>query len=130
VTVADRIVARARALIGVRFRPQGRSAEAGLDCVGLVAAALGKKGAPRDYRLRGGSAAKAEGALAAAELARADAMAAGDVLLLRAGLEQLHLGIWTGGGLVHADAGLGRVVERPGAPPWPIIGIWRQTSEG
>ena len=29
------------------------------------------------------------------------------------------------GGFVHADAQLRRVVERPGEPPWPVIGIWR-----
>jgi hypothetical protein len=44
---------------------------------------------------------------------------------MRPAAEQLHLGIWTGGGIVHADARLGRVVERPGMPPWPVIGAWR-----
>ena len=49
----------------------------------------------------------------------------GDVLLMAAGPGQLHLGIWTRDGFVHADAGLRRVVERPGMPPWPLIGVWR-----
>ena len=31
---------RARALVGTRFRPQGRS-ELGLDCIGLVVATFG-----------------------------------------------------------------------------------------
>jgi hypothetical protein len=50
---------------------------------------------------------------------------AGDVALVRSGPGQLHLVILTGGGFVHADAMLRRVVERPGAVPWPVIGCWR-----
>jgi hypothetical protein len=49
----------------------------------------------------------------------------GDILLLNAGPAQLHLGIWTGAGLIHADAALRRVVETPGLPRWPILSIWR-----
>jgi lipoprotein Spr len=121
---ADEVVAAARALVGVRFRPQGRTRDTGLDCVGLVAAALELQ-APRDYALRGGTAARIAVALAAAGLKRADAMRAGDVLVVAAGPAQLHLGIFTGAGLIHGDAGLRRVVERPGPLPWPIIHIWR-----
>jgi cell wall-associated NlpC family hydrolase len=121
---AEAIIARARALIGVRFRPQGRKPAAGLDCVGLVAAALGAP-APADYRPHGATAARIAAELRKAGLAPADAMTAGDVVAMRTGPRQVHLGIWTGAGLIHADAGLRRVVERPGAPAWPIIGIWR-----
>jgi len=124
---ADLVVARARALTGVRFRPQGRSAETGLDCVGLVAAALGAGGVPADYALRGGSAAKLGDGLRAAGLRPAGIARAGDVLVLAAGPAQLHLGIFTGAGLIHADAGLRRIVERPGEAPWPVLGIWRAT---
>ncbi len=125
---AERIVARARSLIGARFRPQGRRRDTGLDCVGVVAIALGVAAAPAGYRLRGGSTGRVEAGLRAAGLGpvAAPAMAAGDVLLLAAGARQLHLGIWTGAGLVHADAALRRVVERPGPPPWPVLGIWRR----
>jgi hypothetical protein len=52
-------------------------------------------------------------------------MAAGDVLVLAPRRDQIHLGVFTGIGLVHADAGLRRVVERPLPLPWPILGIWR-----
>jgi cell wall-associated NlpC family hydrolase len=121
---ADEIVEAARAFVGVRFRPQGRSRESGLDCVGLVAAALELR-APRDYPLHGGSPTRIAKELAAAGLRRAGAMRAGDVLVLAAGPAQLHLGIFTGTGLVHSDAGLRRVVERPAPLPWPIIHIWR-----
>jgi len=119
------IVARARALIGVRFRAQGRSAVAGLDCVGLVAEAIGARGVPRDYALRGSSPARLAAALDAAGLHRARVMRAGDVLAMNAGAGQLHLGLWSGTGLIHGDAALRRVVERPGPPPWPVTGIWR-----
>jgi lipoprotein Spr len=121
----EQIVARARALIGCRFRPQGRSARDGLDCIGLVALAIGVRDVPGDYTLRGGSGRRLERALAAAGLRPTQATALGDVALLRPGPGQLHLGITTGTGLVHADAALRRVVERPWPVPWPILGCWR-----
>lgn len=122
---AARIVGRARDLIGVRFRPQGRDPAAGLDCIGLVAAATEVVDPPTGYGLRGGSAEMLAAGLRAAGFRSARAMHAGDVVAIRTGPEQLHLGIFTGEGLIHADAGLRRVVERPGAVPWPVIGIWR-----
>ena len=113
--------------VGTRFRLHGRGAE-GLDCVGLVALALqagGHRGAvPTGYALRGGDVAMLDRMLVrvvgAAEL--------GDVLLMAVGPGQFHLGIRTAGGFVHADAGLRRVVERPGMPPWPLIGVWRMET--
>lgn len=120
----DDVAARARALIGTRFRPQGRGRE-GIDCIGLAAAALGLAEARRDYALRGGDLVALEAELSAAGLRPVEERLAGDVIVLRSGPGQLHLGVWTGEGMVHADAGLRRVVERPGAPPWPVVGIWR-----
>ncbi|MBX3562452.1 MAG: peptidoglycan endopeptidase [Sphingomonas sp.] len=122
---AARIVARARGLIGVRFRAQGRDPAAGLDCIGLVAAAAGIADPPSGYALRGGSAEVLAKGLRAAGFRPVRAMEAGDVLTLRTGPEQLHLGIWTGDGLIHADAGLRRIVERPGELLWPVLGVWR-----
>jgi len=122
---AERVVARARALIGVRFRPQGRSAASGLDCIGVVAAAIDAPDPPRDYALRGGSAARLEAGLAAVGLRRVGEGRPGDVLVFAPGPGQLHVGISTSTGLVHGDAGLRRVVERPGPPPWPASSIWR-----
>ena len=119
------IVARARALIGVRFRPQGRSREAGLDCIGLVAAALATP-APDDYRLSGGSVARVAAGLHAAGMRPVEGSRPGDVLVLASGPGQLHLGVWTGEGLVHADARLQRVVERPGRPAWRVLSSWRR----
>ncbi len=121
----DEIVARARALIGIRFRPQGRSAAEGLDCIGLAAAAIDARNVPRDYAMRGNSSRRLADELRGAGLSTVDIMAPGDVLILSPGPAQLHLGIFTGTGLVHGDAGLRRVVERPLPLPWPVLGIWR-----
>lgn len=118
-------MARARALIGTRFRPQGRTVADGLDCVGLVALTVGARNVPRDYSLRGGSAALLAAELKSAGLSPVREMAAGDILVLTPGPGQLHLGLFTGTGLVHADAGLRRVVERPLPLPWSVLGIWR-----
>jgi murein DD-endopeptidase / murein LD-carboxypeptidase len=122
---AEAVVARARALIGVRFRPQGRSPETGLDCIGLVAAALGVSGVPRDYALRGSSPEHLAAGLIAAGLRPAAPALPGDVLAMAAGPGQLHLGILSDDGLIHGDASLRRIVERPGLVPWPILGAWR-----
>jgi lipoprotein Spr len=126
---AERIVARARALIGVRFRPQGRSAATGLDCIGLAAAALGVPAVPRDYPPHGGGITRLNGALAAAGLREVSEARAGDLLVAAPATARLHLAIATGTGLVHADAGLRRVAERPGPPPWPVLGIWRTKED-
>jgi cell wall-associated NlpC family hydrolase len=121
----EAIAARARSLVGVRFRAQGREADQGLDCVGLVAAALEQADVRRDYALRGGSERVLADELARASLRRVSEAQAGDLMVMQAGPGQIHLGIWTGAGLVHADAGLRRVVERPGAVPWPVLAVWR-----
>jgi len=118
------IVARARALTGTRFRPQGRSAD-GLDCIGLAAAALGVGLVPGDYTLRSGSRRRLEAGLRAAGLQPVETAEAGDLLLLAAGAGQLHLAVFTGTGIVHADAGLRRIVERPGPVRWPLLSAWR-----
>lgn len=124
-TRAEALLARARALVGTPFRPQGRSAALGLDCIGLVAVAAEAERVRCDYRLRGGDPAELEEGLRAAGFRAAGSPRAADVLVMRAGPQQLHLGIWTGAGLIHADAGLRRVVERPGPPLWPVLGAWR-----
>lgn len=119
----------ARACIGVRFGPQGRDPDFGLDCVGLAAVALKAGGfaglVPAGYAMRSGDAARVAAAVDAAGLVRVADAGAGDLLLFASGPGQLHLAIGTGEGIVHADAGLGRVVERPGVVDWPVIGIWR-----
>jgi hypothetical protein len=125
------IVAAARAAVGCRFRLQGRDPALGLDCVGLVAVALGGRGeVPADYALRSGDAERAEDGLRAAGLCRVNQAEAGDVLLLRAGPGQLHLAIRSEAGIIHAEAALRRVVERPGAVPFALVSAWRLAGRG
>lgn len=117
-------VRRARAAVGTPFRLHGRDAR-GLDCVGLVALAWGLS-VPTGYRMRTGDPAVVARGAAALGLVEATTALAGDVVLFASGPGQLHLGIDSGAGLIHADAGLRRVVERPGVAPWPILARWRR----
>lgn len=79
---------------------------------------------PRDYRLRGGSLERLSSELER-YFDRVAIEAPGDVVLFQVAADQLHLGILTDLGLVHADASLRKVVERPGAAPWPGIAAFR-----
>ncbi|QPQ56256.1 peptidoglycan endopeptidase [Allosphingosinicella flava] len=128
--MGDKVAARARRLVGVRFRPQGRSVETGLDCIGLAALAVRAKDVRRDYALRGGTAEELFAGFRAANMRPVKASIPGDVLVLRPGVAQLHLAIVTNGGFVHADAGARRVVETPGRPDWPVIAVWRKRARG
>ena len=125
--MAEDFVARARALVGCRFRPQGRSPELGLDCVGLALCTYGMKDVfRRDYRLRGDHAAELRAGLQSGfrRIGRARARA-GDLLLWRISTDQLHLVVLTEAGYVHADAGIGRIVEVPGSAPWKLVASYQ-----
>ena len=127
------IAARARGLVGRRFRPQGRDPALGLDCVGVAAAAAGvaAERIPADYALRGEHLARIEHALCdlGCRPVPRDAAEAGDVIVCEVGPAQFHLLLCTGGAFVHADAGLRKVVERPLPCPWPVAGVWRLSGE-
>jgi cell wall-associated NlpC family hydrolase len=123
-------VARARALVGTRFRAQGRGPE-GLDCVGVVLGvfAIPAQGLRTDYALRGDNLDELRGELRRQfrQISKSQ-LRPGDVMLLQAGEGQPHLGIRTAEGFVHAHAGIRRVVETPGLPELPLIGIYRKRS--
>jgi lipoprotein Spr len=128
------IVARARSVIGTRFRPQGRTPERGLDCLGVVmfAADIERDRVPDDYRLDGGDPEALRAGFGACGFSPLgmDQAEAGDVLLVRSAPAQIHAVVLTPDGFVHAHAGLRRVVETPGPIPWPVMCAWRHDARG
>lgn len=124
---AERLQAAARSLVGVRFRPQGRSPH-GCDCLGLglqVAWAAGIRIDVRPLPMRGlgitdGVALLRELGCSPVTLART-----GDLLLGAPATLQLHLACRVEGGIVEAHAGLRRVVLRPLSPGERWHSAWR-----
>ncbi len=118
-------------LVGCRFRLHGRDPATGLDCIGLVHAALTAAGCapvpPRGYGLRniaidGWLPMAAQSGLVAAH----GPVCAGDILLLALGYAQHHLVIALDAeNVVHAHAGLRRVVRQPRDPAGRIEAAWR-----
>ncbi len=122
------IIAAARACVGTRFRAQGRLPGVGLDCVGVALVAAQAAGAGAfdlpAYALSGDNEARLD-----AELARRCTEVAvaqpGDLLVVAPATGRRHLAVVTDAGLVHAHAGLARVVEAPADPAWVTIAAWR-----
>jgi hypothetical protein len=123
----------AQDLVGVPWRLHGRDPQHGLDCIGLLAAALGHAGPPvllpTGYPLR---LARLDGWLPdPASLGftpAAGPVRPGDVLLIQPGPAQFHLAIAAPqppGGWLHAHAGVRRVVHTPDLPPGSRCGHWR-----
>ncbi|MGI9376444.1 MAG: C40 family peptidase [Tsuneonella suprasediminis] len=127
---AARIAQAAERLVGVPFRLHGRDPASGLDCVGVVGAALsaarGPVELPIGYALRNTSSGDYRAWAARAGLIPASGpVEPGDILLVRPGPAQLHLLVAVcGDRFVHAHVGLRRVVATPGAPQWPVAGCW------
>jgi cell wall-associated NlpC family hydrolase len=123
--VEDRI-SFARSLLGTQFRLHGRDPASGLDCVGLIALVHNRLAfAPTGYALRNSCGDQWQALLDAAFTRRwSNVPQPGDVIVTAPAPNQQHLGIWTGASLIHAHAGLRKVVETPGAVDAPIIGIW------
>lgn len=121
-------VERARALVGTRFRPQGRS-QTELDCVGVILSTfqIARDAVRTDYRLRGDHQLEIKQRLKEHfRVVSTSQMRPGDVMLLEVAKEQLHLAVRTDLGFVHAHARIGRVVETPGLPDWPLLGVYRK----
>lgn len=117
--------------IGCPFRLHGRDPQRGLDCVGLVSVCLEAIGEhinlPDDYSLRNLSADRLIAGVVKHRLSATTLpYAPGDIVLLRVSSVQFHLGIIAhAGALIHAHAGLGRVVATPPPLPWPAEQGWR-----
>lgn len=123
--------AAALELIGARYRLHGRNPAEGLDCVGVVAAALRRSGraavAPHGYTMRQADCSALERFAGPNGFIKVERD--GDLVLVMANPVQPHLLIRVPGGFVHAHAGLGRVVFLPGETPWPITCEWRLRTD-
>lgn len=126
--IADAFAAAAEALLGAPFRLGGRDPATGIDCVGLVACALGPGvTAPRGYGLRNSDIARHLSLVARAGFApAAGAISRGDLILAVPGPAQHHLLIALAPDrFIHAHAGLRRTVLHAGPLPWREQGRWR-----
>lgn len=121
----------AEALVGTPFRFRGHDPHTGLDCIGLVAASLAAIGREPpmlpEYAMRNIDITRLLPLLPQAGFAETDAPAEpGDLLLLRPSSAQYHLTIAGRDALlIHAHAGLGRVVASPVTPLWAEQARWR-----
>ena len=125
---SDAIVAAVRATIGTRFRPQGRRAGVGLDCVGvaLIAAEAADCAATSPpYALGGDHDGRLDAAVAALGCSKVAVADPGDLIVVAPAVGRRHLAVKTDQGVVHAHAGLRRVVEGPLDPAWIVVAIWR-----
>lgn len=133
-TREQQLAEAASGCLGIPFRLHGRDPRIGLDCVGLVAVSLVAVGAqpsiPTGYALRNRS---IDPWLICADhcsLAPASGTPqAGDILLFHTGPCQQHLAIaWNASTIIHAHAGLRRVVRQPLDRSFRIQAHWRLTS--
>lgn len=121
----------ARQFIGVPFRLHGRDPAFGLDCIGLVGAALAAIGRtpvlPATYALRNSDVTRLLEFAAVNGLQECSPpIRSGDVILVEPGPSQHHVLIAEhSGSFIHAHAGLRRVVRMPGPLDWAICRHWR-----
>ncbi|WP_086606683.1 NlpC/P60 family protein [Erythrobacter donghaensis] len=127
----EALAAAGLALVGSPFRLHGRDPATGLDCVGLVHAGLLAVGVqpvtPRGYGLRNLGVGQWLGLAQNSGLVPfTGPHAAGDVLLIALAHCQHHLVIVAGeGDVIHAHAGLRKVVRQPFDPAWQVCAHWR-----
>lgn len=130
----DRLASTALGLVGTRFRLHGRDPAIGLDCVGLLEAAMRRIGRPcrlpNGYTLRHRHEPDFERiALAAGFAPSGPEAVAGDVTIFRSAPAQCHLAIVCGENrIVHAHAGLRCVVEGPVPENWTRLARFRLTE--
>lgn len=126
----QRALAAARAGVGTRFRAQGRSVGLGLDCVGVALLAAAGAGVPLGpvpaYALGGLHDALLAQTLVALGCRRVRRRAArpGDLAEYALAPGHRHLAVISEVGIIHAHAGLGRVVEGPVPDGWQQVAVW------
>ena len=126
-----RLAHEAEALLGTRFRLHGRDPATGLDCIGLLVAAMARGGqaiaVPTGYPLRLRELGQWLPDPAACGFAPArEPFRAGDVVMLQPGPAQFHLALADRAlGWIHAHAGLRRVVREGALPAGIITAHWR-----
>lgn len=130
----DVLAAEAEKLVGRRYRLHGRDPRSGIDCIGLLGAAMAGAGRcivlPTGYPLRLNTLHRWLPDPKSLGFAATDGpFEAGDVVLTSPGPGQVHLAI-TGPRLtwIHADAGLRRVVCESGYRLGTLLHHWRLGS--
>lgn len=124
----------AEALVGTPFRLHGRDPVIGLDCVGLLSAALAAIGRPaafpNGYALRNTSVDRfLPDPAAIGFIIASGQIEPGDVLLVQSGPALFHLLVAARhAGFVHAHAGLRRVVHSAGPGSGKPCRHWRLAS--
>ena len=127
----NRLAHEAEQLVGRRFRLHGRDPTTGLDCIGLLAAAMTRGGhpltLPSGYPLRLRDLSQWLPAPQACGFAPAEPpYLPGDVVMVQPGPAQFHLAIADPTlGWIHAHAGLRLVVRAAALPGGTLIHHWR-----
>lgn len=130
-TNGERLAAAALSFVGVPFRLHGRHASTGLDCVGLLSASLAAIGkaspVPVGYTMRNSNVDRWLPLVKLAGLFEGQPpIETGDILLAHLSCQQHHILIAdTPDSVVHAHAGLRRVVREAGRSLETIERIWR-----
>ena len=122
----------ARSFLGVPYRLHGRTRN-GVDCLGLVLASVHAAGGPLlkagGYALRNIDTQRFLPLSAQAGFLpcswTGEEKADGDVWLLRTGPALNHCAILDGDSLIHAHAGLRRVVRQPIPNDWQLLAAFR-----
>lgn len=121
-------IAGARTGLDTRFRAQGRLIGVGLDCVGvalLAAAGAGVQLGPvPPYALGGDHTDLLAATLRDLGLRRVRRPRPADLVEYALAPGHRHLALITDRGILHAHAGLGRVVEGPAPCDWPVVACW------
>lgn len=127
----EALAAAGLALVGSSFRLHGRDPATGLDCVGLVHAGLLAVGvqpvSPHGYGLRNLGVGQWLGLAQDSGLVPVTgAPVVGDVSLIALAHCQHHLVIVASEeDVIHAHAGLRKVVRQPFDPAWQVCAHWR-----